>query len=235
MLLVSEDLDLGQELTLEELLMRGHLFCLIALLKLIGTGKLKVNSLILLWKPHSVLSSNAYWACPLKPSLPDTGISGNHVFRRFCIRPHISSILSHLVTKWRVTMHCSLGVIVLCTSYTEMCRKCLCLTSAFCRDRLQYLHLPEASAGLLIEQEELWLRIGLLDLFYFYSWALLYNPEVFWFSLSENSLAATFQKQSWKRASTFYTSKPRYAEFSAKSNFCPAIYSHWDPLTKLQY
>lgn len=48
MLLVSEDLDLGQELALEELLITGHLFCLILFLKLTGTGKLKVNSLILL-------------------------------------------------------------------------------------------------------------------------------------------------------------------------------------------
>ncbi|KAM9279260.1 uncharacterized protein RDI95_007910 [Morus bassanus] len=32
-----EDLDLGQELTLQELSMRGQLFCLISFLKLIGT------------------------------------------------------------------------------------------------------------------------------------------------------------------------------------------------------
>lgn len=96
-----------------------------------------------------------------------------------------SQTLKHLVTKWRVT--CFLGVIVLCTSYIEMCRKHLCLTTAFYRDRLQYLHLPEASACLLIKQQELWLRVELLDWqFYFYSWALLYSPEVFWFSLSEN-------------------------------------------------
>lgn len=40
--------------TLEELLVRGHLFCLISLLKLAGTGKLKVNSLILLWRSGSI-------------------------------------------------------------------------------------------------------------------------------------------------------------------------------------
>lgn len=169
MLLVSEDLDLGQELALEELLIRGHLFCLILFLKLTGTGKLKVSSLILLWRPCSVLSSNAYWTCPLKPSLPNTGISGNHhVFRRFCIRPHIFSLLfqqSDVKTFCHKVEHdcCFLGVIVLCTSYTEMCRTCLCLTSAFHRARLQYLHLPEASACLLIKQQDLRLSVELLD------------------------------------------------------------------------
>lgn len=40
--------------TLEELLVRGHLFCLISFLKLAGTGKLEVSSLILLWTPGSI-------------------------------------------------------------------------------------------------------------------------------------------------------------------------------------
>lgn len=74
---------------LEELLVRGHLFCQISFLKLAGTGKLKASSLILLW---FYLSSNAYWISPLKPNLPNIGISRNlHVFRGFCIRPHIFS------------------------------------------------------------------------------------------------------------------------------------------------
>lgn len=48
MLIVSEDLVLGQELTLEELLMRGHPFCLISFSKLTATSKLKFKYLILL-------------------------------------------------------------------------------------------------------------------------------------------------------------------------------------------
>lgn len=40
--------------TLEELLVRRHLFCLMSFLKLAGTGQLKVNFLILLWRPDSV-------------------------------------------------------------------------------------------------------------------------------------------------------------------------------------
>lgn len=41
------------------------------------------------------LSSNASWICPLQPNLPNIGINGNHhVFRGFCIRPHIFSLLS---------------------------------------------------------------------------------------------------------------------------------------------
>lgn len=136
-----------------------------------------------------------------------------------------SQTLKHFVTKWSMTVCCFLGVIVLCTSYTEMCRTCLCLTSAFYRARLQYLHLPEASACLLIKQQDLWLSVELLDWhFYFYSWDLLYSLEVFWFFwVKIENLTATFQKQSWKRASTFYTPKPRYSEFFAKNNICQAI------------
>lgn len=94
MLLVSEDLVLGQELTSEELLMREHLVCLISFLKLKATDKLKIKYLILLWRPCSLLSSSPYWACPLKPSLPNNGISGNHyVFRRVFIRPRIFFLL----------------------------------------------------------------------------------------------------------------------------------------------
>lgn len=48
MLLVSEDLVLGQELTSEELLIREHLVCLISFLKLKATDKLKIKYLILL-------------------------------------------------------------------------------------------------------------------------------------------------------------------------------------------
>lgn len=146
-----------------------------------------------------------------------------------------SQTLKHLVTKWRVT--CFLGVTVLCTSYIEICRKHLCLTTAFYRDRLQYLHLLEASACLLIKQQELWLRVELLDWqFYFYSWALLSSPEVFWFSLSENRKSWQLLFRNRPERGPAHSTHPNPGTLnSLLQNFCQAVCSHWDPLTKLQY
>jgi len=149
-----------------------------------------------------------------------------------------SQAWKHLVTKWRMAVRRFLGAMVLCTSYSETCRMCLCLTSAFYRDTLQYLHLPEASAHLLTKQQELWRRAELLDWPCFISageprCTVLRCSAFLWLKIENPT--ATFQNQSRKRASTFYAPKARYSEFFADSNFCQALYSHWDPLAALQY
>lgn len=69
-------------------------------------------------------------------------------------------------------IHCLLGISLLC--YTDTCGTCLCLISAFPRDRLPFLPLPEASACLGWSSrssgwEQSCLTAGIL----FYSWDLL--------------------------------------------------------------
>lgn len=115
-----------------------------------------------------------------------------------------------------------------------MCRTCLCLISAFPRDRLQYLPLPEASVCLLIKQQELWLGVELLDWWYFI--LQLTSTEVFWFFPSDNRKSDSYFSEPGpcKRASAFHMPRPRYSEFFAKNNFCRAVYSPWGPLTTLQ-
>lgn len=101
-----------------------------------------------------------------------------------------------------------------------MCGTCLCLISAFPRDRLQYLPLPGACAYLLIKQQELWLGVELLDWWYFIS--QLRSAEVFWFFPSDHRKSNSYLSEPGpcKRASAFYMPKHRYLEFLAKNNFC---------------